>query len=61
MRIGSFAGPSEEYGSQPTTVHPQDNDVTPDLALAEADAAKALADQLFEDLLNTRDRDPAAK
>lgn len=60
MRIGSFEGPSGPYGTPPSTVHPTDNDITPDPAKAEADAAKAAADALFEDLQNALKRDKTA-
>ena len=59
MRIGTFEGPSGPYGGAPNVVHPTDNDITPDPAKAESDAAQALADALYEDLKNAQ-RDPNA-
>jgi hypothetical protein len=59
MRIGSFEGPTGPYGAAVNVVHPVDNDITPSVAAAEADAAKALADELYEELQNTL-RDPNA-
>lgn len=58
-RIGTFAGPTTPFGVPTDTVHPADNDITPDPAQAAADANKAAADALYEDLKNaTRDRRP---
>lgn len=53
-RVGSFQGPSGPYGLPPASVHPEDNDITPTAAQAEADRLKATADQLFEDLKNVQ-------
>lgn len=58
-RIGSFTGPTVPYGVPPSAIHPTDNDITPSTAQAEADAAKAAADALFEDIQNAL-RDPNA-
>lgn len=59
-RIGSFAGPTTPFGVPTDTVHPSDNDITPSNEQAAADALKAQADELFEDLKNAQ-RDPNAK
>ena len=53
-RIGSFAGPTTPYGVPPSAIHPTDNDITASAAQAEADAAKAAADALYEDLKNAQ-------
>lgn len=58
-RVGSFMGPTTPFGVPPSAISPTDNDVTPSAAQAEADAAKAAADALFEDLKNSQ-RDPNA-
>lgn len=59
MRLGSFEGPSSLYGVPVNVVHPNDNDITPTAAQAEADALKSAADELFSDLQNAL-RDPNA-
>lgn len=59
MRIGAFDGPSVEFGRPSNVVHPTDNDITPSPAQAEADAAKAAADDLMADINNAL-RDPNA-
>jgi hypothetical protein len=59
MRIGAFEGPSGPYGQPTNVVHPEDNNIVPDAAKAESDAAQALADQLFADIKNAG-RDPNA-
>jgi len=59
MRIGSFDGASVEYGRPSNVVHPRDNDITPTPAQAEADAAKAAANDLLADIRNSL-RDPNA-
>lgn len=52
--IGQFQGPQTPYGVPPNTVHPQDNDITPDPTLAEADRQKAAADDLYDQLQNAQ-------
>ena len=59
MRLGTFDGPSVEYGRPSNVVHPTDNDITPDPAKAEADAAAAAAADLLNDIQNAL-RDPNA-
>lgn len=59
-RIGTFMGPTTPFGVPSPAVHPEDNDITPSAAQAEADAAKAAADALYEDIQNAL-RDPNAK
>lgn len=51
-RIGQFMGPSTPYGVAPNAIHPDDNDITPDPAMAERDRQRALADAIFVDLQN---------
>lgn len=51
-RVGSFQGPSGAYGVPPASVHPEDNQIKADPTLAEAEALKSQADELFEDLNN---------
>jgi hypothetical protein len=58
--IGSFIGPQSAYGIPPNALHPQDNDITPDPAQAEADRLAAQAADLFDELKNAQ-RDPNAK
>jgi hypothetical protein len=59
-RIGSFMGPTTPFGVPTDAVHPTDNDITPSAQQAEADALKAAADELYEDLKNAT-RDPNAQ
>ena len=51
-RFGGFSGPSAPYGVEPNAVHPDDNDITPDPKIAEAERLKALQDQIYIDLQN---------
>lgn len=60
MRLGAFEGPSGQYGIPVNVVHPSDNDITPTTAQAEADRAKAAADDLYADIQNAIRRDPNA-
>lgn len=59
-RVGSFMGPTTPFGVPTATVHPEDNDITPSSAQAQADAAKAAADDLFDEIQNAL-RDPNVK
>jgi hypothetical protein len=51
-RMGSFQGPTTPFGIPTSSVHPRDNDITPDPAKAEAEALKAQELSLYEDLQN---------
>lgn len=51
-RVGLFQGPSGPYGVALPTVHPLDNDVSPDPVLAEQDRVAAASRDLYEELQN---------
>ena len=51
-RVGGFSGPSAPYGIEPSSIHPRDNDITPDPAKAEADRLKSMQDEIYVKLQN---------
>lgn len=51
-RVGSFTGPGAPYGVEPSAVHPDDNDITPDPKKAEEDRLQALQDEIYIKLQN---------
>lgn len=59
-RVGSFMGPTTPFGVPTDTVAPSDNNIIPDPTIAAADAAKAAADDLYQQIQNLL-KDPNAK
>ena len=50
--MGAFTGPSTPFGVPTSTIHPSDNDITPDPLASEAERINDLADQLYNDIRN---------
>ena len=51
-RVGVFQGPTAEYGARLSTVHPTDNNITPDPTQAAADLLQMNADSLLDEINN---------